>query len=194
MKRAPFFLIFAILITACAAPTSVPPTATLTPMTPIATLEPSPTATPPAPTAGATFGVDENGQVTIGCPPRAPEKGVPTATPEPLLPPDFTVKNWREFRTAILPYCYVRADLSDSKEGVDKVWDEIQGTEIFRMLMDRRNRKEIFTFGSAVAPVGVGGGCGIISIWKDMSNESGAFFQSRLNPDEWIEIKFTDCQ
>jgi len=30
MKRAPFFLIFAILITACAAPTSVPPTATLT--------------------------------------------------------------------------------------------------------------------------------------------------------------------
>jgi len=61
--RGPFFLIFAILITACAAPTSVPPTATLTPMTPIATLEPSPTATPPAPTEWAV---------------------VPTATPESL--------------------------------------------------------------------------------------------------------------
>ena len=64
--RAPFFLIFAILITACAAPTAVPPTATLTPMTPTATLEPSPTATPPAPTEWAV---------------------VPTATPE-LLPAD----------------------------------------------------------------------------------------------------------
>jgi len=50
--RAPFFLIFAILITACAAPTAVPPTATLTPMTPTATLEPSPTATQPAPREG----------------------------------------------------------------------------------------------------------------------------------------------
>jgi hypothetical protein len=63
--RALFFLIFVILITACAAPTSVPPTATLTPMTPIATLEPSPTATPPAPTEGA--GSVELQPQTVGC-------------------------------------------------------------------------------------------------------------------------------
>ena len=61
----PFFLLALIfLISACAAPAAVPPTATLTPMMPTATLEPSPTATQPAPT-----------------------EGVGTATPE-LLPAD----------------------------------------------------------------------------------------------------------
>ena len=74
MKRAPFFLIFAILITACAAPTSVPPTAMLMPMTLTATLEPSPTATPEAGPATATataeivdllawYSAGENGEI-----------------------------------------------------------------------------------------------------------------------------------
>ena len=50
--RTPLIALFlpAFFLAACAAPTAVPPTATLTPMPPTATLEPSPTATQPAPT------------------------------------------------------------------------------------------------------------------------------------------------
>ena len=177
MKRAPFFLIFAILITACAAPTSVPPTATLTPMTPIATLEPSPTATPPAPTEGAATATAE---------PTLPP------TPEPLLPPDFTVANWQD-RAKILPYCYVRADLSSSLEGLTKLRKEVEGLEFYKNLRERKRKGEIYTIGTAVLS-GTEGDCAIISIWRDMSNESGAYFQSRLNPNEWIEVKFTDFQ
>lgn len=168
---ASFLLVF--LFTACAAPTAVPPTATLTPMPPTATLEPSPTATQPAPTEGV-------GTATPTLPP----------TPESLLPLDFTVANWQEFRTKILPYCYVRTDLSSNKEGLDKVWAELQGTETYDILKGRLDRGEIFTFGSAVAP-GDEGGCAMIPIFSDMSTISGALFQSRLDPNKYIEVEFT---
>ena len=86
MKRAPFFLIFAILITACAAPPSVPPTATLTPMTPAVTMEPSPTATPEA-TATLT---PMTPAVTL--------EPSPTATPEATATPEvhMTLEDWKK--------------------------------------------------------------------------------------------------
>ena len=163
-----------LLLAACAAPASTATaTLTLTPE-PTLTFTPAPTATgTPAPTA-------------------TPE---PSPTPELLLPPDFTVANWKEFRTKILPFCYVRQDLSSDFEGLTKLKNEVMGLEFYMQLKEKLNRGEIANLGRAVAPADGGGVCAVIGVYaKDVNTETSAFFQSRLDPNEWIEIKFTDSQ
>jgi len=162
-----------LLLAACAAPA---PTATAT-----LTLTPEPTLTfTPAPTLTFT-----------PAPTATPE---PSPTPEPLLPPDFTVANWREFRTAILPYCYVNPAYSDSREGVERFYNEIKDSDFWKDLGEKFSKGEIGGRSQRVVSAGEDGGCGIIGIYDLFSNKilASAFFQSKLNPNEWIEVVFTD--
>ena len=153
------------------------------------TVAPSPIEIDNEPYRGAEFTVGEDGTISVEGTP-IPRSTLEAPSPTPL-PPDFTVANWMEFRTKILPYCYVRADLSSNKEGLDKVWAELQGTETYDILKGRLDRGEIFTFGTAVVAIDSGGGCGIVTIWSDVNTKSGALFQSRLDPNMLIEVEFT---
>jgi len=132
-------------------------------------------------------GVDEDGQVTIDGTPRPTATPEPSPMPEPLLPPDFTVANWTEFRTKILPYCFVQPGLTDDIPGVDKVKEMLQGSEILEKL-DERVGVNMFGYGTSVVSAD-GGGCAIISIWSDANTKSGALFQSKFD-QTWIEITF----
>jgi len=143
------------------------------------------------PTAGAEVTVNgEAGTIEVGgqvINTPAETKPAPTATPEPLLPPDFTVANWKEFRTKILPYCFVQPGLTDDIPGVDKVKEMLQGSEILEKL-DERVGVNMFGYGTSVVSAD-GGGCAIISIWSDANTKSGALFQSKFD-QTWIEITF----
>ena len=136
-------------------------------------------------TVNGEAGTIEVGGQVINTP--AETKPAPTATPEPLLPPDFTVANWKEFRTKILPYCFVQPGLTDDIPGVDKVKEMLQGSEILEKL-DERVGVNMFGYGTSVVSAD-GGGCAIISIWSDANTKSGALFQSKFD-QTWIEITF----
>jgi len=182
-----------LLLAACAAPApTATATLTFTPE-PTLTFTPAPTATI-TPAAGAVVGVDENGQVTIDGIPRPTATPEPSPTPEPLLPPDFTVKNLKEFRTAILPYCYVNPDYSDSREGVENFYNDIKDSDFWKDLGAKFNKGEKGGRSPGVVSAGEDGGCGIITIDDLFNNQilASVFFQSKLDPNQWIEVKFTE--
>jgi hypothetical protein len=191
-----FVLILSIIFSACA-PTpmqtsEVSETSDVLPATATAEVTITPKVTV---TVGEDGTISVDGIVTHTATPAG------TATPpegqaESLLPPDFTVKNWQEFRTAILPYCYVNPNYSDTQRGVENFYNDIKDSAFWEGLWAKFNSGEIYGFGPAVAQFGEDGGCGIVEIndqpGKSAFYVSGGFFQSRLNPEEWIEVKFTE--
>ena len=143
-------------------------------------------------TVNGEAGTIEVGGQVINTP--AETKPAPTATPEPLLPPDFTVKNLKEFRTAILPYCYVNPDYSDSREGVENFYNDIKDSDFWKDLGEKFSKGEIGGRSQRVVSAGEDGGCGIITIDDLFNNQilASVFFQSKLDPNQWIEVKFTE--
>lgn len=186
MKRIHIFILISALLFACS------PASAGTVTVPV---EVTVTSTHPASaevTVNSEAGTIAVGGQVINTP--SETQSAPTVAPETLLPPDFTVANWTEFRTKILPYCSVRADLRDDFASTNKLMDELRGWEIGKQLFEQLNNGIIANFSVGVAPVPEGGGCALIGVFDKSNLETRGFFQSRLDLNKWIEVKFTDFQ
>ena len=101
-----------------------------------------------------------------------------------------------DFIVKILPYCYVRADLQGGVEGVTKFSDELQKDSFFNELIQMRDMGKITGVYASVTGVFEGGRCGVIGVNENVGGrqftKTRGYFQSKFNPNEWIEVKFTN--